>query len=126
MGKKTDRDIAEQFISLVGGIANKVNQIYLNLFHVLIITQPVSWVDCYIGDTVELSVVAANVSAYQWYKKTRFDTSFTRMTGETNSTLSFTAEEVSTTSYYCQLTGKDGIMTATQISGVQIRQQQGG
>lgn len=126
MGKKTDRDIAEQFISLVGGIANKVNQIYLNLFHVLIITQPVSWVDCYVGDTVELSVVAANVSAYQWYKKTSFDTPYTRMTGETNSTLSFTAEEVSTTYYYCQLTGKDGIMTATQISGVQIRQQQGG
>ena len=125
MGKKTDRDVAEQFISLVGGIANKVNQIYLNLFRVLIITQPVSWTECYVGDDVELSVVAANVASYQWYKKGFFESAWTKMTGETSSTLSFTADEVSTTYYYCRLTGKDGIMTDTQTGTVSIRQQGG-
>ena len=113
----TDRDIALQLVDTLGTIAAGVVQINDNLFVPHITTQPTNQTGS-VGDTITFSIVANNVSAYQWQYKQSVngpwkDSSFTGY--------NTTAMEVEVSDarygywYRCKITGKDN---STLISDV--------
>lgn len=120
MSKGTDRDICELINSCLQSITTVLNNINNNLFRVKIITQPVAYINAVLGDTVQISVVAANAISYQWYRKAVLDTTWSKVSGATNSVLSFTADTTGNNSYRCEITGKDGFSTVSQSCLVQI------
>ena len=121
MGKDTDRDIAELILSSVNAIAGQINNIEFALFRAQIKEQPLAIITAVLGDTVTISLSAINTVSYQWYSKKVTDASWSKVTGETTDTLSFTASETGNTSYRCEVTGKDGFSIMSNSCLVMIR-----
>ena len=113
MGKDTDRDIAELILSGVSAIAANISNIEFHCFRAQITEQPLAIINAVIGDTVTISVSALNAVYYQWYSKKTTETLWSKVTGETTDTLSFTASETGNTSYRCEITGKDGFLAVS-------------
>lgn len=121
MGKDTDRDIAELILSNVNAIAGQITNIEFSLFRAQIKEQPIATITAVLGDTVTISLSAINTVSYQWYSKKVTDASWSKVTGGTTDTLSFTATETGNTSYRCEITGKDGYSTISNSCLVMIR-----
>ena len=120
MGKDTDRDIAESILSGFQRLAYLVSTIEFNCFRVQITEQPLAIINAVLDETVTVSITAINVVSYQWYSKKSTDTTWSKVTGETTNTLSFTASETGNTSYRCEVTGKDGFSTVSHSCLVRI------
>ena len=120
MGKDTDRDIAELILSGLNTIAGKIATIEFNCFRAQITEQPLAIINAVLAETVTVSITAINVVSYQWYSKKPTDTTWSKVTGETTDTLSFTASETGNTSYRCEITGKDGFSTVSNSCLVKI------
>ena len=65
MGKKTDRDVAEQIVDAIYLIPALLDDINYNLFYPYIIQDAEEQVVA-VGGTCTFSITAANVTSYQW------------------------------------------------------------
>ena len=120
MGKDTDRDVAEIMLSGLQNMAALISTIEFNCFRAQITEQPLAIINAVLGETVTVSITAINTVSYQWYSKKTIDTTWSKVTGETTDTLSFTASETGNTSYRCEITGKDGFSTVSNSCLVRI------
>ena len=105
MGKKTDRDIAEQIVDTLYLVPAMLEDINLNLFWPYILEapqdQPVA-----VGDTCTFTVSAANVTSYQWRVATP-DVPWTDIPGATSASYSFTVTSDDYDNFYqCRMVGK--------------------
>lgn len=114
----TDRDVAKLLLDALNAIKDLVATIKSNLYSPLILTQPVDVVGA-IDDPAVYTVLAANVSSYQWQyayassPNTWVDSS---LTGYDTNTLSMTI----TSSRYnlrfrCKITGLDGTVVYSDV-----------
>ena len=111
MRNGTDRDIALQIVADMETISEKVAAINNNLYHVVILTQPTDQTVALNG-TCTFTVVAANVTAYQWQYQAggTGDWINSPITGADTDTLTFTVGNtgIYQRTYRCKMTGKDG------------------
>ena len=108
-----DRDIALAIVDAVDSIKTSLEQINNNLYHVVILTQPVDVVDAVADETYTFSVSAANVVSYQWQNKNQNPaiTEWTNsaLSGNTTDTLTIQASAPRYSYLYrCAMVGKDG------------------
>ena len=91
MGKKTDRDIAEQIVDLIYPISALLEDINYNLFWPYIIEEPEEQTVA-VGGTCTFSISAANVTSYQWQRRTPETPlgQWEDISGATSSSYSFT------------------------------------
>ena len=105
MGKKTDRDVAEQIVDLIYLIPALLEDINYNLFWPYILTAPQDQTAA-VGDTCTFTVSAANVTSYQWRVATP-DVPWTDIPGATSASYSFTVTSDDYDNFYqCRMVGK--------------------
>ena len=114
MRNGTDRDIALQIVADMETISEKIAAINNNLYHVVILTQPTDQTVA-LNDSGTFTVVAANVTAYQWQyqaggmgdwldlSSTTFPTAVTASLG-----VPVGNAGIYLRTYRCKMTGKDG------------------
>ena len=118
MHNKTDRDLAIMIKSLLADCLTLVTTINDNVFVPHIVTQPV---DCIAATSTNASftVVANNVSGYQWqYKATESSTTWTSSGAAGNKTDTITFNVTETRYAWrlrCQITGLDGSVIYTDV-----------
>lgn len=104
----TDRDVALSIVSMLGTVAENVALINDNLFVPHIVTQPVDFAGT-IGENAVFTVVANNVTAYQWQIKSAGGNWVTLGSSYTDPTMTFEVTEGRIgNNYRCRITGKDG------------------
>ena len=107
----TDRDIALSMVGIMGDIQTLIETINTNISAPVIITQPVSIENVSLGDSVTLTVVAKNATAYQWMVlipgHAGWETS--QAPGSTSSSWTFSAgpTNYADRKYRCKITGID-------------------
>lgn len=105
MGKKTDRDIAEQIIDAIYLIPALLEDINYNLFWPYILEVPHDQTVA-VGGTCTFTVSASNVTSYQWRVATP-DVGWTDIPGATSATYSFTVTSDDYENFYqCRMVGK--------------------
>ena len=111
MRNGTDRDIALQIVADMETISEKVAAINNNLYHVVILTQPTNQTVA-LNDTCTFTVVAANVTAYQWQYQAGGTGPWLNLevAGATTASTTFTVSAAGhyLRTYRCKMTGKDG------------------
>lgn len=110
----TDRDVALSIVNLITEISTLVSTINSNLFVPAIVTQPTNQ-EVALSGTCSFTVVAVNVAAYQWQRKTSGASwGNTSLSGNKTDTLTFTTSaEAYTSTFRCKITGKDGSIIYT-------------
>lgn len=114
----TDRDVALLILSGLDSCATLVATINDNLYVPHITTQPVS-VAAADGEDAVFTIVANNVSAYQWQYKPGNAWQNSTMTG--NDTDTFTVEVNTQRRGYdfrCKITGKDGSIIYSDVVNI--------
>ena len=105
MSKGTDRDIVNQWISILIQIEAMLEDIYYNLFWPYILTAPQDQ-QADVGDTCTFTVEAANVTSYQWRIATP-EVGWTDIPGATSASYSFTVTSDDYENFYqCKMIGK--------------------
>ena len=125
MNNGMDRDVAELMLQAFTTADTLVATINDNLFVPHIITQPVN-VSGDLGDTITISVVANNVSSYQWqYNSTGSPSNWRNSSYSGNATDTLTFELIEARVGYqfrCKITGKDNSIIYTNVVTVTLNE----
>ena len=114
----TDRDIALAFVTVVDELATLLGTLNDNLYVPHIVTQPTDQTEA-VNDNAVFTVVANNVSVYEWqYAPTQITPSWRTIhsgtTGADTATLTVPVTEPRYGYLYrCKITGKDGSIIYT-------------
>ena len=115
----TDRDVAKMLLDALNAIKTAVANINAHLFSAYIITQPEDG-EGGLNDPVTFSVVAANVTAYQWEVQSAgspwHNSSLATATTSSITVTFTTAETLYDREFRCKLTGTDGGIVYTNVA----------
>ena len=121
MRNGTDRDIALQIVADMETISEKIATINNNLYHVVILTQPTDQ-EVAITERGTFSVVAANVTAYQWQYQAGgvgdwLDVNLESLPTANTADFTFqvTVAAIYLRNYRCKMTGKDGEVVYSNV-----------
>lgn len=112
MDHGTDRDVALSMVTALNSCAELIASINDNLYVPHITTQPTD-MEVAAGETATITVVANNVSTYEWQYRTANNPTWREMfsgaTGANTASVSFEVTATRQTYLYrCLITGKDG------------------
>lgn len=117
MSRGTDRDIVKQWINLLIQIEALLEDINFNLFWPYILSAPADQTVA-VGGTCTFTVVASNVTSYQWRVATP-EIGWTDIPGATSASYSFTVTSDDYENFYqCKMIGKipTAVFTTDMVS----------